>query len=143
MLKEGNISVGKSNAFVSFNKVEDIRRLLVHDKFKILYFDRMFNNYRKFSQFLCDEGRPYEALYTEEFRRARALKDLMAARYSVENEIPVSPQTWDYIESIVKKESNCACLYISYYEQSINFWVVKADNPLRECLCKSGPVDFP
>ena len=130
MLKEGNISESKSNAFVSFNKVEDIRRLQVHDKFKILYFDRMFNNYRKFSQFLCDEGFPYEALYTEEFRRARALKDLMAARYSVENEIPVSPQTWDYIESIVKKECNCACLYISYYEQSINFWVVKADNPL-------------
>ena len=130
MLKEGNISVGKSNAFVSFNKVEDIRRLQVHDKFKILYFDRMFNNYRKFSQFLCDEGLPYEALYTEEFRRARALKDLMAARYSVENEIPVSPQTWDYIESIVKKECNCACLYISYHGQSINFWVVKADNPL-------------
>ena len=130
MLKEGNISESKSNAFVSFNKVEDIRRLQVHDKFKILYFDRMFNNYRKFSQFLCDEGFPYEALYTEEFRRARALKDLMAARYSVENEIPVSPQTWDYIESIVKKECNCACLYISYYEQSINFWAVKADNPL-------------
>ncbi|XP_073234130.1 uncharacterized protein [Porites lutea] len=130
MLKEGNISESKSNAFVSFNKVEDIRRLQVHDKFKILYFDRMFNNYRKFSQLLCDEGFPYEALYTEEFRRARALKDLMAARYSVENEIAVSPQTWDYIESIVKKECNCACLYISYYEQSINFWVVKADNPL-------------
>ena len=130
MLKEGNISVGKSNAFVSFNKVEDIRRLQVHDKFKISYFDRMCRNYRILSQFLCDADFPYEALYTEEFRRARALKDLMAARYSVENEIPVSPQTWDYIESIVKKECNCVCLFISYYEQSINFWVVKADNPL-------------
>ena len=130
MLKEGNISESKSNAFVSFNKVEDIRRLQVHDKFKILYFEKMFNNYRKFSQLLCDADFPHEALYTEEFRRARALKDLMAARYSVENEIPVSPQTWDYIESIVKKECNCACLYISYHEQSLNFWVVKADNPL-------------
>ena len=130
MLKEGNISESKSNAFVSFNKVEDIRRLQVHDKFKILYFEKMFNNYRKFSQLLCDADFPHEALYTEEFRRARALKDLMAARYSVENEIPVSPQTWDYIESIVKKESNCACLYMSYHEQSFNFWVVKADNPL-------------
>ncbi|CAH3154029.1 unnamed protein product, partial [Porites lobata] len=130
MLKEGNISESKSNAFVSFNKVEDIRRLQVHDKFKILYFEKMFNNYRKFSQFLCDADFPHEALYTEEFRRARALKDLMAARYSVENEIPVSPQTWDYIESIVKKECNCACLYISYFGKLINFWVVKADNPL-------------
>ena len=130
MLKEGNISVGKSNAFVSFNKVEDIRRLQVHDKFKISYFDGMCRNYRILSQLLCDADFPYEALYTEEFRRARALKDLMAARYSVENEIPVSPQTWDYIESIVKKECNCACLYMSYHEQSFNFWVVKADNPL-------------
>ena len=130
MLKEGNISESKSNAFLSLNKAEAIRRLQVHDKFKISYFDRMFIYYRILSQFLCDADFPYEALYTEEFRRARALKDLMAARYSVENEIPVSPQTWDYIESIVKKESNCACLYMSYHEQSFNFWVVKADNPL-------------
>ena len=130
MFKEGNISESKSNAFLSLNKAEVIRRLQVHDKFKISCFDRMFNNYRILSQFLCDADFPYEALYTEEFRRARALKDLMAARYSVEGEIPVSPQTWDYIESIVKKECNCACLYISYHEQSFNFWVVKADNPL-------------
>ena len=130
MLKEGNISESKSNAFVSFNKAEVIRRLQVHDKFKISYFDQKLHNYQILSQFLCDADFPHEALYTEEFRRARALKDLMAARYSVENEIPVSPQTWDYIESIVKKESNCACLYMSYHEQSFNFWVVKADNPL-------------
>ena len=90
----------------------------------------MFNHYRILSQFLCDADFPYEALYTEEFRRARALQDLMAARYAVENEIPVSPQTWDYIESIVKKECNCACLYMSYFGQLINLWVVKADNPL-------------
>ena len=130
MFKEGNISECKSNAFVCFNKAELIRRLQVHDKFKISYFDRMFSKYRILSQFLCDADFPYEALYMEEFRRARALQDLMAARYPVENEIPVSPQTWDYIESIVKKECNCACLYMSYHEQSLNFWVVKADNPL-------------
>ena len=143
MFKEGNISECKSNAFVCFNKAEVIRRLQVHDKFKISYFDRMFSNYRKLSQLFCDADFPYEALYTEEFRRARALKDLMAARYSVENEIPVSPETWDYIESIVKKESNCACLYISYYGPAINFWVVKADNPLifkQIIVMKNGSV---
>ena len=91
----------------------------------------MSSAYRMLSQFLCDADFPYEALYTEEFGRARALKDLMAARYSVaENEIPVSPQTWDYIESIVKKECNCACLYMSYFGKLINLWVVKEDNPL-------------
>ena len=130
MFEEGNISEGKSNAFASFVNMEVIRRLQVHDKFKISYFDGIFKNYRMLSQLLCDAGFAYEALYTEEFRRARALTDLMAARYSVENEIPVSPPTWDYIESIVKKECNCACLYISYGGQLINFWVVKADNPL-------------
>ncbi|KAM7441679.1 hypothetical protein ABFA07_009319 [Porites harrisoni] len=130
MFEEGNISDGKSNAFLGFNEMEVIRRLQVQDKFKISYFDRMVGKYRLLSQVLCDADFPYEALYTEELVSARALTDLMAARYSVENEIPISPQTWDYIKSIVKKECNCACLYISYYGQSINFWVVKADNPL-------------
>ena len=128
--KEGNTSEGISNAFVTLNKIEGIRRLQVHDRFKISCFDRMVSNYRKFGQFLCDADFPYEAFYVEEFGRARALADLMAARYSVENEIPVCPQTWYDVKSIVKKESNCACLYISYLEQLINLWVVKADSPL-------------
>ena len=130
MFKEGNTSEGKSNAFVTLNKIEGIRRLQVHDKFKITWFDRMVDTYRCFSDFLCKADCPYEAFYTEEFGRARALADLMAARYSVENEIPVCPQTWDYVESIFKKESNCSCLYISYLGQLINLWVVKADSPL-------------
>ena len=130
MFLEGNMSEFKSNAFVSMEKIEAIRRLQVNDKFKISYFDRMFNEYQILGPVLFDANFPHEALYAEEYRRARALTDLMAARYSVENEIPVSPQTWDYIESIVKKECNCDCLYISYYKPSINLWVVKADNPL-------------
>ena len=130
MFSEGKISEAKSNAFDSFNNLELMRRLQVHDKFKISYFDRIVRVYRFFSQFLCDADFPHEAFYTEEFGRARALTDLMAALYSVENEIPVSPETWDDVQSIVKKECNCSCLYISYYEQLIHLWVVKADNPL-------------
>ncbi|CAH3117290.1 unnamed protein product, partial [Porites lobata] len=129
MFKEGNTSEGKSNAFVSLNKVEGIRRLQVHDKFKISYFDGKVSNYRVLSQFLCADF-PNEAFKIEEFGRARALTDLMSARYSVENEIPVSLQTWYDVESIVKKESNCACLYMSYLGQLINLWVVQAENPL-------------
>ena len=126
MFSKGNISEAKSH----FNNVEFMRRLLVHDKCKISYFDRIFRLYRASSQFLCDIGFPYEAFYREEFGRARALTDLMAARYSVENEIPVSPETWDEVKSIVNKECDCSCLYISYYEQLIHLWVVKAGNPL-------------
>ena len=126
MLHRGNISEAKS----SFNYVEVMRRLQVHDKFKISYIDRIFKAYRGFSHFLCDNGFLYEAFCTDEFGRARALTDLMAALYTVENEIPVSPGTWDDVQSIVKKECNCSCLYISYYEQIIRLWVVKAGNPL-------------
>ena len=126
---EGNTAEGKSNAFVCLNKLEGIRRLQVHDKFKISYFDRKVRNYRVLSQFLCADF-PNEAFNIEEFGRARALTDLMSARYSVENEIPVSLQTWYDVESIVKKESYCACLYISYLGQLINLWVVQAENPL-------------
>ena len=130
MFCEGNISEAKSNAVDNFNNVERMRRLQVHDQFKISYFDRMVRAHRIFSQFLCDNGFHYEAFYTEEFGRARALTDLMTVLYSVENEIPVSLVTWDEVQSIVKKESNCSCLYISYYEQLIHLWVVKADKPL-------------
>ena len=130
MFYEGNISEAKSNAVDNFNYVERMRRLQVHDQFKISYFDRMVRGFRIFSQFLCANGFHYEAFYTEEFGRARALTDLMTALYSVENEIPVSLVTWDEVQSIVKKESNCSCLYISYYEQLIQLWVVKADKPL-------------
>ena len=126
---EGNTAEGKSNAFACLNKLEGIRRLQVHDKFKISYFDRNVHNYRLLSQFLCANF-PNEAFNIEEFGRARALTDLMSARYSVENETPVSLQTWYDVESIVKKESNCACLYISYLEQLINLWVVQVENRL-------------
>ena len=130
MFKEGNISEGKSNVFASLNKIEGIRRLQVHDKFKIAYFDRMVSDYRWHSTFLCNVDFLYEGFCIEEFGRARALTDLMAARYSVESETPVSLQTWYDIESIVKKECNCTCLYISNYGQLIMLWVVKPDNPL-------------
>ena len=72
----------------------------------------------------------HEAFYLEEYGRARVIADLMAAQYSVQNEIPVTPQRWDDIESIVKKECNCTCLYISYCKQWITFWVLKAESPL-------------
>ena len=43
-------------------------------------------------------------------------------------EILVSPETWVGIEKIMKKESNCVCLYISYTKNIITLFVVKADN---------------
>ena len=128
VLKLGNIYEGNSNIFASINKFEVICRLQVQEKYKISYFDQVVSEYRQASGFLSKSGFLYEAFYIEEYGRARTLADLMAAHYSRENEISVSPQRWDDIESIVKKECNCTCLYISYYRQSINFWVLKAES---------------
>ena len=98
------------------------------DRSKISYFDGLSHIFPVISYMLCSYGNPREGLYTEEIGRARALEDLMSAQYSIENEISVSSETWVGIEKIMKKESNCVCLYISYYENIITLFVVKADN---------------
>ena len=92
MLKLGNIYEGNSNIFASINKSEVIRRLQVQEKYKISHFDHVVKEYRLASDFLSNSGFLYEAFYIEEYGRARTLADLMAARYSEENEISVSPQ---------------------------------------------------
>ena len=130
MFKLGNICEGKSNIFASINEREILRGLQVQDKYKISYFDHVVSYYRVASHLLSKSSFLHEAFYLEEYGRARALADLMEAQYSVQNEIPVTPQRWDDIESIVKKECNCTCLYISYCKQWITFWVLKAESPL-------------
>ena len=130
MFKLGNIWEDKSNIFASINEREILRGLQVQDKYKISYFDHVVSYYRVASHLLSKSSFLHEAFYLEEYGRARALADLMAAQYSVQNEIPVTPQRWDDIESIVKKECNCTCLYISYCKQWITFWVLKAESPL-------------
>ncbi|CAH3197905.1 unnamed protein product, partial [Porites evermanni] len=93
MLKLGNIHEGNSNIFASINKSEVIRRLQVQEKYKISHFDHVVKReYRLASDFLSNSGFLYEAFYIEEYGRARTLADLMAARYSEENEISVTPQ---------------------------------------------------
>ena len=130
MFKLGNIWEDKSNIFACINEREILRGLQVQDKYKISYFDHVVSYYRVASHLLSKSSFLHEAFYLEEYGRARALADLMAAQYSVQNEIPVTPQRWDDIESIVKKECNCTCLYISCCKQWITFWVLKAESPL-------------
>ena len=75
---------------------------------------------------LCETGNHTEALYVSELSRARALADLMSARYSLENKISVNRRTWAGLEGIVTKECNRTCLYVSYHSDSIYLWVLKA-----------------
>ena len=74
---------------------------------------------------------PQEALNVEEVGRARALADLMAAQYSIENHISADPQSWTRIKNITKNESNCTCLYISYSDKKVLVWVLKTTGDIH------------
>ena len=86
------------------------------------------------SRLLCVTGNARDALYVEELGRARGLSEFMADKFSVENHISASPTSWFGIENIMKKESNCAYLYISYNVREVLLWVLKAngDHYFRE-----------
>ncbi|PFX22767.1 Tetratricopeptide repeat protein 28 [Stylophora pistillata] len=70
-------------------------------------------SYKLFSKLLSSSGKAEDALYVQELRRARGLADMMAARYSVQEQISGNPQSWRGIQEIIKREADCACLYIS------------------------------
>ena len=73
-----------------------------------------------------------------ELRRARTLADLMSAQYCVRNQVSSNPQSWAGIERIIEKESNCACLYISYFSGDIFLWILK---PNRATLFRRSDVN--
>ena len=131
------------------NKSEDLRGLLEdNDQFKISLLDVHDFPYQVLSKLLCFSGHPNNALYFLELSRARALADLMATQYSVEMQISANPQSWIGIENIMRKESNCACLYISYHVQDLFLWIIKTSGVIyfrtlgiNENLAPSGLSD--
>ena len=76
-------------------------------------------------------GDPIKALYAVDLGRARALADLMSAQYSCEEETSVDPRSWVGIETIIEKEINCTCLYISFFLHNIFLWVLKPNKAIR------------
>ena len=108
------------------HKSEDLRGFLKdNDQFKISLLDVHDFPYQTLTAFFCFSRYPNNALYVLELSRGRALAELMATQYSVEMQISANPQSWIGIENVMKKESNCACLYISYYFQNVFLWVLK------------------
>ena len=111
---------------LSMNKSESLRSFLGdNDDFKVSSSDVRNFPYRNLSAFFCFRGDPNHALYVLELARARALADLMATQYSLESQISADPQSWIGIENIMKKESNSSCLYISYHDHDVFFWILK------------------
>ena len=97
-----------------------------NDQFKISFSDRNISFYRCLIMLFCLIGNHTEALYVSELSRARALADLMLARYSLENKISPNRRTWAGLEGIVAKECNRTCLYVSYFCRRICLWILKA-----------------
>ena len=108
-------------------KYEKLRNFLQgNDQFKISLLETHGTfSYKLLSRMLCYTKNPRDALYVEELGRARVLADCMAGTFSLENHISVNPESWFGIENIVNKESNCAFLYISYYNRHVFLWLLK------------------
>ena len=94
--------------------------------------------YKLLTDLLCCNGKFRDALYVEELGRARVLSELMADKYSVGSHISADPQSWFGIENIVKRESNSVFLYISYADQQVLLWVLKANGDV--CFRKTDEV---
>jgi len=124
-ISEGHFSEAYAYLLQSIKNCEEVRSLLENnDQFKISFSDKHDFPYWILSKMLCSTGNHNEAIYVSELGRARALADLMAAQYSVENEISVNPQSWVGIENIMKKEKNCTCLYLALATEELFLWVV-------------------
>ncbi|KAL9951652.1 hypothetical protein ACROYT_G044361 [Oculina patagonica] len=127
MIRAGKIQGALSYLLPSIQKCEHLRgSLRDNDQFKISFSHEHANPYTILTAIFCSAGNPDKALYVSELRRARALADLMSARYSVENQISANPQSWVGIENVIDKELNCTCLYFSYFGHDIFVWILKA-----------------
>ena len=117
---------------LSMEKSERLRAFLRdNDQFKVSLSDVRSLPYRDLAALFVFWGNPNKALYVTELARARALADLMVRLYSVERQISSDPQSWIGIEYIMKHESYCSCLYISYYGRKMFLWILKTSGVIH------------
>ncbi|XP_066016089.1 tetratricopeptide repeat protein 28-like [Pocillopora verrucosa] len=128
MALQGHLEEASSYLFQGIQKFETLRGYLKeNDEFQISLLEKYGSfPYKWFSRLLSSTGKPEDALYVEELRRARCLVDLMTAQYSVQEQISSDPQSWCGIQGIIRKEADCACLYISVGGDEVRFWIIKA-----------------
>ena len=140
-MKEEKIQEAISYFVSDIERCEEMRSSLFdNDKFKISFTDSKIHSYRDLSMLLCATGNPLKALFVSELSRARALVDLMSAKYSVENQISADPHTWAGLESIVTKERNCTSLYVSYHCHSVYLWILKASGYTQFLQMKGNDI---
>ena len=101
------------------------------DQMKISFGDMHVFPYEQLSELFRSGGNPKFALYVTELGRAGALADLMATQYCTENRISADPQSWTVVKNVMKKESNCTCLYISYFHDTVFLWILKTSGVIQ------------
>ena len=148
-LAEGKIQEALTYLTSSIDKCEDLRGFLgENDQFKISFSHENIYPYHELSALLCCAGKFQDALYVSELGRARALADLMSARYLNKNPILVNRQSRVAIEGVMDRERNCTCLYFSYLCGDIFLWILRAGRIShfrkvngREILVREGLVE--
>ena len=81
---------------------------------------------------IMQAGNPKNALNVVDQGRAKALADLMVTQYSAEtHNISADPQSGTSIENVMKNESNCTCLYISYHSQEVFLWLLEKNGTIH------------
>ena len=116
----------------SINKCEELRGVNAEsDYIEISLADELSFPYQLLSRLFCATGNPRNALNVVELGRARALADLMATQYSAEEHTSADSQSWTGIENVMKNESNCTCLYISYDTQEVFLWLLEKSGAIH------------
>ena len=131
-LSQNNFQEALSLLSLGIEKSEKIRGFLQDsDQMKISLVDMHVFPYQKLSELFCDTGNLNGALIVADLGRARALADLMATQYSAEKHTPADPESWTGVKNVMKKESNCTCLYISYSDQRVLLWILKTSGVIQ------------
>ena len=131
-LSQSNFQEAISYLIQCLEKYEKLRNFLKgNDEFKISLLEEHGTfPYKLFSNLLCATANPRDALYVEELGRARSLAEFMADKFFAENHISANQESWFGIENILSRESNCVCLYISYYDRVVLLWVLKTNGDI-------------
>ena len=105
---------------------ENLRDINKHNEQWSMFFLEEAGLYKNFSLLLFLTGSPNEAFSAEELGRARALADLIAAKYSpAVNNISADLQSLSGVKKLISNESNYTYLYLSYHERSVRAAILK------------------
>ena len=135
VLKEAQFHLKEASAYLfqGIEKFDTLRDFLKeNDQFQISLLE-IYGTfpYNLLSRLLSSTGKPQDALYVEELRRARGLANLEAARYSVKEQISSDPKSWCGIQEIITKEADYACLYIWVGQNDVRFWIIQATGAIQ------------